>query len=591
MNSYNLLRSPKHQLIILMFLAFGLNFNTLFSDYAVDDVIVMTHNKYVEKGVSGIPEILTTDLFSGYKEGGPILSEKRYRPLSQITFALEYQLFGFNPIVSHLLNVLIFMLLIFFLYKVLSKLFSLNQQMHLTFVTCLIFIVHPIHTEVIGNIKSRDELITFLFLILSLLYIIKHIEIKSVTKLIISSVFFLLALLARESAVTYIAVVPLVLYFFYEKQIKKAFWFTLPLLVILIVYLSLRFIIVGSAQAITKIDILNSPFLYATPKQAFATKISIIAKYLQILILPYPLSSDYGFNQIPYLNITSIPFIISLLLILSLLGVALFYFKKKSVISFSILYFFVTILLVSNLIVDIGTPFSERLLLQPSLAFCILIAVLYINMKQKFKVPANIGLTVILLLFAIQTYSRNQDWKNNDTLYSADIISTPNSLRINLYLTESYLAKANTEKILEKRVSYFKQTIKYAKQSLKIAPKHLDANKYLIDAYSGLLCCYPFIDLFFNDVNFNSASTESKEIIENISSSFYKQGNGLFEQRKLDEAIFCYKKAIELNPKNVEVWYNLGGTYLSKKDTRNARIAWDSVKSMSPNHPLHEDDF
>ena len=74
-----------------------------------------------------------------------------------------------------ILNILLFGLLIILLFKLLQIIFR-ERDHHLAFYTCLIFAVHPIHTEVIANVKSRDEIITFILLLISLINIIKHSE-------------------------------------------------------------------------------------------------------------------------------------------------------------------------------------------------------------------------------------------------------------------------------------------------------------------------------------------------------------------------------------------------------------------------------
>ena len=162
-NNFNF--KPAYQLIILLLFALGLNFNTLFSDYTLDDSVVMTSNSLVEKGIKGIPEIFTSNLVDESKGPHANLNQARYRPLSTATFAVEYQLFGKNPVVSHLINVLIFMLLMTLLYFVLQKSIFREQHKYLAFLTCIIYIAHPIHTEVIANVKSEMNLLLFCFLL------------------------------------------------------------------------------------------------------------------------------------------------------------------------------------------------------------------------------------------------------------------------------------------------------------------------------------------------------------------------------------------------------------------------------------------
>jgi len=88
------------QVLILIILALGLNINTLSNEYALDDAVVLTGNSLVQKGIKGIPEILKTEFFFGLEKKDSDLSGGRYRPVALVIFAIEYELFGVNPLMS-----------------------------------------------------------------------------------------------------------------------------------------------------------------------------------------------------------------------------------------------------------------------------------------------------------------------------------------------------------------------------------------------------------------------------------------------------------------------------------------------------------
>ncbi len=590
MKFFNFSFDTKHQLILLVFLAIGLNVNTLFHEYALDDLVVMTENRLVEKGIKGIPELLTTDYVYGYSTKENILSGARYRPLSLILFALEHQFFGANPLVSHLINILVFALLIALLYKLLQTYVFREQNRYLAFVTCLLFVVHPIHTEVIANVKSRDELITFIFLIISLTTFINYIEKKTRTSLFAALSCFFLALLTRESAVTFVGVVPLILYFFFKQSIKKSLLFSIPFILIFFGYMLLRYFIVGFNYYPVD-DITNSPYLYAIAPEAFATKTFILFKYMWLLVFPYPLSTDYGYNQIPYIGMRSFQFFFSFLLICGLIVYSFITFKRKSLFSFCILYFFVTISVGSNFIIDLGAPLAERMLFQPSLAFCIVVALLFLKSNNYSKMLSNFFLFAILILFSVKTFSRNSEWKNNETLFLADVISSPNCSRLNLYTCERYIIKSNNENDKKLKNEYLIKAVYYGERSLKIHSKFAYTYLRLGFAYYHLFNYFKATDLWIQAQKLEPTNQEIKKWTENLSDILYKQGNGLFEQAKMDEAINYYLKSIELNANNVETWYNLGGIYFLRNDTINGMKAWNMVKKLDPKHQFNKEEF
>ncbi len=538
--------SKKHQLILLVFFAIGLNINTLFNEYALDDIVVMTENRFVEKGIKGIPELLTTDYIYGYSTKENVLTGVRYRPFSLILFALEHQFFGANPLVSHLINILLFALLIALLYKLLQEYVFREQNEYLAFVTCLLFVVHPIHTEVIANVKSRDELITFILLIVSLITLFKYIEKRTLWLILKSWLCFFLALLTKESAVSFVGIVPLILYFFFNQSIKKSILLSIPFILVFISYMALRFWIVGFNYYPVN-DVTNAPYLYATASEAFATKVFILFKYLWLLVFPHPLTTDYGYNQIPYINLNSIQFILSFLLMIGLVVYAIYTFKKKSIFSFCILFFFVTISVGTNFIVDLGTTMAERILFQPSLAFCIVVAFLFLKINKKATVISSVFLLVVLSLFSIKTWSRNSDWKNNETLFFADVVSSPNSARINLYACERYIIKANNESNNDLKNEYLNKAVYYGEQSLKIHSKFAYSYLRLGFAYYHLHDYFKAADLWIKAYKLEPTDPEAKKWTEYLRFFLYKQGNEFYEQGKMDDAVKCYKKSNELN--------------------------------------------
>ena len=105
------LAQPRIQQGVVLLCAFGLYANTLNHQFALDDGLVLSDNVMVQKGIRGIPEILTKDSFFGSIGESAYLSGGRYRPLPLITYAIEVSFFGSKPGVHHLVNVLLLSLI------------------------------------------------------------------------------------------------------------------------------------------------------------------------------------------------------------------------------------------------------------------------------------------------------------------------------------------------------------------------------------------------------------------------------------------------------------------------------------------------
>ena len=562
--------SNRIKLISMVLFSLILNINTLFHDYALDDIVVLTENKFVKEGIQGIPKILNTDYIAGYSSEANILAGARYRPLSLISFALEYQIFGANPMISHAINIILFTLLILLLYRFLNKHVLPGRDDSLAYFTILLFIAHPVHTEVIANVKSRDEILVFLLTVIAFILGFKYLKTKRVRFLIFSLTSYFLALLTKETAVTFILTLPLSIYFFNKSSISDSLRITFPYLLVFAGYMLLRYVVVGFA-AYPVNDVTNSPYLYASTMKAFATKVYVVFKYISLCILPLHLSTEYGYNQIPYVGIGSLKFIFSAIIIFLMILVGIKNLKKRSLVSFAILFFFATLSVGTNFLFDLGAPMAERILFQPSLAFCLLFALLILKLDDFSRLTATTLLFLTIILFSVKAIARNREWKNNETLFLSDVETSANSARINLYACEQYIIKANKTDDPNLRNEYLDKAGEYAKRSLEIHNKF--AYTYL---RLGLV--------YFHKGNYTRAADEwmtahklEPKNPETIKWTSYLSdvlaGEALANMYKgnIQEAINQYKKSIDLNPNNERAVLNLQKILEDKKDSVNNR--------------------
>ena len=194
---------PYILLLVLGVLTFG---NTLNHGYVLDDDAIITNHKHVQNGLAGIPDLLTTNYLHGVQE----FNDGLYRPLSPVIFAVQNQLSPNNPFIGHLFNVLYVILISVIMYYVLISVFKAHRKIAL--VLSALFLVLPIHTEVVANIKSSDELLALLFVLLSLWQFGKYITSKNSINLISGGAFFFIALFSKESTFTFVVIIPVILY-------------------------------------------------------------------------------------------------------------------------------------------------------------------------------------------------------------------------------------------------------------------------------------------------------------------------------------------------------------------------------------------
>ncbi|HKK88495.1 MAG TPA: hypothetical protein VJ917_06570, partial [Saprospiraceae bacterium] len=156
---------------MLFALSLLLYLNTLRHGFVLDDAIVISENKFTQQGIDGWSGILTKDTFFGFfqKEGkDQLVAGGRYRPLSLLFFSFVYEIAGNNPTIFHFFNLLFYGILIVVLYQWLLDVFRKKKYRYwIASLSALIFTVHPVHTEVVANIKGMDELLALLFALLA----------------------------------------------------------------------------------------------------------------------------------------------------------------------------------------------------------------------------------------------------------------------------------------------------------------------------------------------------------------------------------------------------------------------------------------
>ena len=337
-------------LIATAFIFYG---NSISNKFALDDLIVITGNNFTQKGISGIKDIFTHDSFVG-AYGGPLkLSGGRYRPLSIASFAIEKTIFGYKPEVFHFFNVLFFAITLVIIFLFLCRLFTSNQisgnqiNYNLPFISSLFFAILPVHTEVVANIKSCDEILALLFSVITFLLLLPKLEKKVIVKanksapvvqnntnlktIVFSSIAFLLALLAKENSITFLALIPLGLLLFTNYTSGKIALKTIPLVIVALFYLIIRARFAGVIGDRETTDIMDNPYLHATFLQKLATISFVQLKYLGLILFPYQLSYDYSFNQIPLVGFTNPFSLMSIIIHIALLTYAIKVFKKNKI--------------------------------------------------------------------------------------------------------------------------------------------------------------------------------------------------------------------------------------------------------------------
>ena len=474
--------------LILFIVPLLLYASTLSFGYVLDDKIVLSQNKFVQQGVQGLGDIFGTESMVGFLgEQQDLIVGARYRPLSLATFAVEYGIWGASPKWSHFLNVLLYAFGGLLLFRVLSQFLSVKDKkwwQGIPFWASLLFLLHPVHTEVVANIKGRDEILALLLSLATLYYSIRYLDHKRGFTLVMATVSFFAALMAKENALTFLAVIPLTLFLFRGASLKQLGWVTSPLVLSFVVYLGIRVSVIGyllgSGQEVT--GIMNNPFYGTTFGEKYATIMYTLGQYLKLLFFPHPLTHDYYPYQVPIINWLDARALISLALYLGLFWIMIRQWKQRPIIAWSIAYYILTLSIVSNIVFPVGAPMNERFLYMPSLGATVFLAYMVWDflpkVLAKFKSTKQLGWALLALFtigFTFKSWTRIPAWKDEMSLNRAAIKVSTNSARANSYMAYSlYQAGLQTNDQAQRKQLY-EEALPYVNRALEIYPTYSDA--------------------------------------------------------------------------------------------------------------------
>ena len=602
------LRNPRLHLVIIAALATMLYANTLGCDYTWDDAIVITDNNFTKSADFG--NIFTKDTFHGFfKEKKNLVAGGRYRPLTLAMFAVEYQITE-KPFLGHLMNIFWYALTGIVLYLVLLKLINPERRDDLKLwfiplVASLLFIAHPIHTEAVSNIKGRDEIITLLGALAALYFALRAYYERKILWMLLSGIVFFLGLLAKENAITFLAVVPFAFYFFTKANAEQIARYTLPLVVVAGAFLAIRFSILGADFGTTSSDLMNNPFMKLenglwvefTLAERLATIMFTLGKYLQLLTVPVTLTHDYYPRQVGIMSFVDWRVILS---VLAYVGMAVYaltrMFKpndtklemtnpkdidtikservpKRNTITFGILFFLITLSIVSNIIFPIGTNMSERFMFMPSVGFVLVAATLlwrlanYFNKKEIASIADLKGVMaivgVILILFSVKTIHRNLAWKDNFTLFSTDIKTSKNSAKLLNAMGGELTTHAILPENTNEKNAMLTEAIGYLKKAVEIHPTYANAYLLLGNAHNYSRKYDPAIEYYKKSEQYKA---NYKEAMNNMAITYREAALSFLEEKKnldkvepyLQQALREFDRTQKLYPDYPRLNENIG---------------------------------
>lgn len=390
----------------------------------------------------------------------PYAASDLYRPLTTLSYLFNYAVLGNGVHVAgyHWIN---FVLHWANAWLVLVVLHRLSGRLRLSLLAAALFAVHPVNVESVTNIVGRADLLVTGFILAGGWCYLRAAAAKGLRRFAWLAGVLLascLGVLAKENAVMIAAFVLL-----YDWLWR---WPRLPgdsrgarLRAALREFVLKGWIVLGPSLAllwwtyhrvlqVTPVYgqyFVDNPIAHAGFLQGFLTAVGVLGRYLGLLVLPATLSCDYSYNQIPLFGEgahwwQAFYVWLSLAVVAGLLWTAVRHRRRHVLYAWGVLFFFLMLLPVSNLVVPIGSIMAERFLYLPSIGFCLVAALALVPAgralaraalpESRWRGLAGLAVPVLAVTaLAVRTQIRNADWHSELTLWKSAVAAAPDSFK------------------------------------------------------------------------------------------------------------------------------------------------------------------
>jgi protein O-mannosyl-transferase len=530
--------------LLVLLAATVVYFRSLFNGYALDDELYALNPFLSELSWNNFLSIFNSATFNDKGDIG-----YDYRPIALASFFMEYLLFGKHVFISHAINLTVYLIVLNQFHRILIK---LGMEKNTVLIAMLLFALHPVHTEVVCNLKCRDELLAYMFALtafrLAIMYYIKPKGIYLAGTLL----FFLGSFLSKQTTAAFAIIIPVgpALHFGFDR--KKVFYVFTALISAAFIFLLIKkqavpfnvrsFVYYENPLAMVRNFSLKS-----------STGLAIALRYLKLLIVPHPLAYYYGYKYVDLSYFREPAVIISIFIHLALIAVLFKNIKKNRQLAFGVFFYLVNIFVFTFFIRKVPGLMAERFLFGASLGYCIVFAILvlkiggYLNKRRELLIGA---ITIsVLVFYGTLSFKRSAAWKDKETLYSHDMKNLENSAKANLLygslLSEQALKERDKDK-LEKAIHHLKKATSIV-PAYSLAWENLGVLYYFKGDLSSAFSC---LDTAILKDSLNGKPYFDKAVIyESLDSMAEAEKFYVLSLKKDPAYIPCYLKLMNLYEK------------------------------------------
>nr|XP_020754264.1 transmembrane and TPR repeat-containing protein 4 isoform X3 [Odocoileus virginianus texanus] len=540
-------------------------------------------------------------------------SHKSYRPLTVLTFRMNYYLSGgFHPASFHAVNIALHGGVCVLLVDVFSVLFgglqytSKGRRLHLaprsSLLAALLFAVHPVHTECVAGVVGRADLLSALFFMLSFLGYCKAFretanreKTHSTFWVLLSILLGAVAMLCKEQGITVLGlnavfdilvigklnVLEIVQKFLRKDRSLESpgvlrtggLLFRMTLLAFGgagVLYV--RWKIMGTGPpAFTEVD---NPASFADSMLVRAINYNYYYSLnAWLLLCPWWLCFDWSMGCIPLIKSVGDWRVIALaalwFCLIGLICQALCSEDnhKRRILTLGLGFLIIPFLPASNLFFRVGFVVAERVLYLPSAGYCMLLtfglAVLSKHTKKKKLIAALI--LGILFLNTLRCVVRSGEWRSEDQLFRSALSVCPLNAKVHYNVGKNLADKGNQT-----------AAIRYYREAVRLNPKYVHAMNNL-----------------GNILKERNELQEAEELLSlavqiqpDFAAAWMNLGIVQNSLKRFQAAEQSYRTAIKHRRKYPDCYYNLGRLYADLNRHVDALNAWRNATVLKPEHSL-----
>uniref|UniRef100_A0A7N8X8Z6 dolichyl-phosphate-mannose--protein mannosyltransferase n=1 Tax=Mastacembelus armatus TaxID=205130 RepID=A0A7N8X8Z6_9TELE len=531
-------------------------------------------------------------------------SHKSYRPLTVLTFRLNYLLAGgLHPVGFHVLNIILHAVISALMIDVFAILIGglaydekgriLNHAPKTSLLAALFFAAHPVHTESVAGIVGRADLLCALFFQLSFLtYWTDGNDRFSVHWVMVSLLLCAAAMLCKEQGITVLGInaafdVLLICNVNVYELSQRLLLRKNPLDLLrrgLLTRLTLmglgglsmlyaRWRIMGTGPpAFTEVD---NPASFA--ENIFLRVMNYNYYYCLnawLLLCPWWLCFDWSMGCVPLIKSATDWRMVWLLLIwcvlIGLISQALCSqdSQRRRTLTLGLVLLVVPFLPASNIFFRVGFVIAERVLYLSSAGYCLLLAYSLGHCCcrwAKYRKLLCVLVLALLCVYVARCALRSYQWRSERSLFTSALSVCPLNAKVHYNVGKNLADRGNST-----------AAIQYYREAVRLHPTYVHAMNNLGNILKER-----------NElVEAEQLLSKAVAIQPDFAAAWMNLGIVQNSLQKFEEAEQSYWNAIRFRKKYPDCYYNLGRLYADQNRHVDALNAWRNATMLKPEHSL-----